>query len=272
MQFLFERAHGLLLPGGGANLYRNFDRKEGHGQVTVGFLKMWRHIQKMWTKGINFPIWGTCLGLEIMLLCISNDTKILSNLNNRGFQGEVYLDYENSAIFKKMPLDLRLNIENKKLLNFHHVYGISVKKFTTTTKLHEKLKVTGISRDQDGKWFCAMLEGRDRPIFLSQFHPEKQAFQWTSKGDVVGNKPSIELSQHIAQSFVLECMKCKTEKTFNSMAELQFYNFQQFRQIYTPQKLYKVYAIDFKFREYDKEHKKRISEKQIGTSSKKIFN
>ena len=43
------------------------------------------------------------------------------------------------------------------------------------------------------------------------------------------------------------------------MAELQFYTFQQFRQIYTPQKLYKVYAIDFKFRDYDKEHKKRIS-------------
>jgi len=43
------------------------------------------------------------------------------------------------------------------------------------------------------------------------------------------------------------------------MAELQFYTFQQFRQIYTPQKLYKCYAIDFKFREYDKEHRKKIS-------------
>lgn len=54
--------------------------------MTAGFLKMWRQIQKMWAKGINFPIWGTCLGLEVMLIAISNDIKILSNLNHRGYQ------------------------------------------------------------------------------------------------------------------------------------------------------------------------------------------
>ena len=70
-----------------------------------------------------------------------------------------------------MPLDLRLNLENRKLLNFFHIYGISVKKFMSTPKLVEKLKITGISKDQDGKWFCNFIEGKDRPIFLSQLHP-----------------------------------------------------------------------------------------------------
>lgn len=54
--------------------------------MTVGFLKIFRYIQKMWTKGINYPIWGTCLGLEVMLIALSNDIKILSNLNSRGHQ------------------------------------------------------------------------------------------------------------------------------------------------------------------------------------------
>lgn len=54
--------------------------------MTVGFMKIFRYIQKMWAKGINYPIWGTCLGLEVMLIALSNDIKILSNLNSRGHQ------------------------------------------------------------------------------------------------------------------------------------------------------------------------------------------
>ena len=71
---------------------------------------MMRPIQKMWAKGINFPIWGTCLGLETILVTLTNDTKILSRFNNRGYHSYIYPDYENSKILKKMPLDLRLNL------------------------------------------------------------------------------------------------------------------------------------------------------------------
>ena len=70
-----------------------------------------------------------------MIIAISGDTKILSLLNNRGYQTQVYCDYENSTILNKMPIYLRLNIENRKLLNFFHIYGISVKKFMSTPKL-----------------------------------------------------------------------------------------------------------------------------------------
>ena len=44
MQFLLERSHGMLLPGGAANLYRNYDIKEGMGVITIGFSKIFRHI------------------------------------------------------------------------------------------------------------------------------------------------------------------------------------------------------------------------------------
>lgn len=52
----------------------------------------------------------------------------------------------------------------------------------------------------------------------------------------------------MAQSFLEQCLKCKAEKIFASTAELQFYVFQQYKQIFTPEKHYRVYAIDFKFR------------------------
>lgn len=63
IEFLLERAHGMVIPGGGANLYKSYERKEGFGPVMVGFFKIWRMINKLWQKGVHFPIWGTCLGL-----------------------------------------------------------------------------------------------------------------------------------------------------------------------------------------------------------------
>lgn len=103
MEFLLERAHGLVIPGGGSNLYKNFNKREGQGPVMVGFLKVWRFIQKLWSKGVNFQIWGTCLGFEMMLLAISGDVKILSCLNSRGHQAEIYSDYDNCNMLKKIP-------------------------------------------------------------------------------------------------------------------------------------------------------------------------
>lgn len=59
-----------------------------------------------------------------------------------------------------MPLKLKVNIENKKLINFMHSHGITVTKFQANAKLREKLKIISISEDKDGKWFCSALEGK----------------------------------------------------------------------------------------------------------------
>ena len=76
----------MLIPGGGSNLYKSYEKKEGFGPVMIGFFKIWRMINKLWQKGTYFPIWGTCLGLEIILMAITNDVKVLSNLNSRAHQ------------------------------------------------------------------------------------------------------------------------------------------------------------------------------------------
>ena len=97
-----------------------------------------------------------------------------------------------------------------------HSYGISVKKFLSEAKLTDKLKLTQISKDKDGKWFCSGLEGKNMPIFISQYHPEKQAYQWTRNGDIKHNKDAVELSQFLASSFVGQCRMCRPLKDFGS--------------------------------------------------------
>lgn len=97
-----------------------------------------------------------------------------------------------------MPIKLRLKAENRKLINFQHTYGISVKKFLSNQKLCDKLKIVQISKDKDGKWFCSAMEGKNLPIFISQYHPEKQAFQWSKTGEIRHNRDSVEMSQYLA--------------------------------------------------------------------------
>lgn len=77
---------------------------------------------------------------------------------------------------------MRIKAENYRLINFQHSFGISVKKFINEPKLYEKLKITQISKDKDGKWFCSALEGKNTPIYITQYHPEKQSYQWTKTG------------------------------------------------------------------------------------------
>lgn len=33
-------------------------------------------------KGIYFPVWGTCLGFEVLLLSIAKSNNVLSNFNS----------------------------------------------------------------------------------------------------------------------------------------------------------------------------------------------
>jgi len=44
--------------------------------------------------------------------------------------------------------------------------------------LNKLFKVTAISYDGDNKPFVAAYEGRNLPIFGTQFHPEKSSFEW----------------------------------------------------------------------------------------------
>ena len=83
----------MLIPGGNSNLYKVYNTKEGVGNVTVGFKKLWKFINKQWGKGIYYPIWGTCLGFELVLLMISGDMKILNSLNSKGHTQDIFSFY-----------------------------------------------------------------------------------------------------------------------------------------------------------------------------------
>lgn len=249
MEYLLESTNGLLVPGGNSNLYKNYETKEGSGEVTLGFRKVWRLVNKMWARGVRYPVWGTCLGLELVLMMITEDTKVLSTLNSRNHTSEVWAHYEDSLIFRDMPTQIRLNIENRKLLNFFHRHGISLNRFLYNEKydkLRKELKLIGTSKDKDGTWFCSFLEGIRNPIFISQFHPEKQAYEWNPTAVINHHYEAIEASQYFANQFVEQCRKCPNK--FASKEEEWYHLIYQYVPQFEQEKHFQTYFIDLRFR------------------------
>lgn len=70
------------MPGGGPTLWANETSKEGFSEL----MKIAKYIidlaKEANDKGDYFPIWGTCLGFEELLIALTNDLKILDDMNH----------------------------------------------------------------------------------------------------------------------------------------------------------------------------------------------
>ena len=96
---VFEGLNGLLLPGGGTELVVEENDKIGltpYGVVGKKLLKMAIEIND---NGVYFPVWGTCLGFELMILAISDDLRVLE-------KGFLSLNYSNTISFLEVLLFL----------------------------------------------------------------------------------------------------------------------------------------------------------------------
>ena len=80
-----DQINGLLVPGGGTELtFDKEEKKEKFGNLTKfgsQAIKIMKYAEKLNQK-IYFPVWGTCLGYEAMLLAASDNNTILENYDS----------------------------------------------------------------------------------------------------------------------------------------------------------------------------------------------
>ena len=73
----------------------------------------------------------------------------------------------------------------------------------------------------------ALLEANDYPFWASQFHPEKNAFEWTqNRNNIPHSKEAIETATFFAQYFVEKTRKNHNNfETRNAEEQYLIYNF-----------------------------------------------
>ena len=169
-EWYFNRVDGIVIPGGGAKtdllLY----------QTAMVFI---RHSLELWhNKRKLFPIWGTCLGFEIIVTLLGhifplqefNALRYMKNL-------ETTKETAGSSLFSGPGFspEFMKTLTTAPIMEFNHSHGISPQKFRANVVLHRVFAVTAVARDRDGKAFVAAIEGRNRlPIYGVQGHPERQ--------------------------------------------------------------------------------------------------
>jgi len=76
-----------------------------------------------------------------------------------------------------------------------------------------------------GDTFIAAVEAREYPVYATQFHPEKNPFEWRVKAD--HSKQGVEIAQFLANFFVQETRRNHHKfDTNQQVQELLIYNFE----------------------------------------------
>jgi len=226
-QALFKQLNGLLLPGGNAPLVG----KGGYAEVGQQFFEMAKQDND---EGDFFPIWGTCNGFELLTVLSSNDdTSRLTSCNSMDQASPLHLipKWEGSGVLGMAPPDVIQELTEEQLtINFHH-FCLTPANFTKygLDKFWNPLTYNFDIYDLE---YLSFLEAKKYPFIATQFHPEKNIFEWSLKEPMIPHSSAaIHVSLYFATHFVN--MARRSTHRFNDRATEESFLIYNFSPIYT---------------------------------------
>ena len=212
LTFLFNSINGLFLTGGGANLYiqslSNNTRTPSNNTAAAAYLLNLAVEANL--NGNYFPVWGTCQGWEIIGLVLSQNLFILDNVtNDENVIRNMSFTYKakESRLWENMDDNLWNWVQNDAITFYAHQNSISVEGFYHNLYIREILEVLSVSYAGYGRWFVASIEGKSLPIYATQFHPEKNTFEWEIQTNAPHSYQAILFEQYCANFFINEVRK-----------------------------------------------------------------
>lgn len=215
---ILGKINGVLLPGGGTTLVITKTKKP------TKFAKTGMHIIKKAIEfndnGDHFPIWGTCLGYELLLLAVSKNMSLLIDVDGANDVAKTINVTEEGleGLYANMDSHLLHKIQTENLSYYHHKHTPDPKAFTTNANLKSNFSVAAWTLDSEGEQYAAMVQGKVYPFTGTQFHPEKNTFEWATGTAIPHSLEAVMSQQHYAYYFVNQTLKSK--HGFGSVEEL----------------------------------------------------
>ena len=179
LDLLLDSVNGVLFTGGGVE---NLTWANPF-MVTADYI--YRKVLAKNDAGIFMPLHGTCQGMQVLALLTSRNQSVLS---------EYAFDSENMSL----PLDITwdghhssrlLNADTAPsgvvetlggspvTINLHHD-GVRVGDFEDNQELGAFYVLVSTNFDRRGQAFVSTMEGWDYPVIGTQWHPERNAYEW----------------------------------------------------------------------------------------------
>ena len=168
-----KMVHGVVLIGGGISNVKTHSDQQYKSLIHV-VRRIFEHAVRENDRGTYFPLWGTCLGFELLAMMpehIDHDYFKRLQLEHK-FRLGTLLFTGASRLRDAFPKELQQKVACTPSVNHIHKYGFSMAA-PHTVKLRRYLNIVSVDRADDGTEFMNMFEYKHYPFYGSQWHPEK---------------------------------------------------------------------------------------------------
>ena len=229
MDNIFKKINGLYFIGGGDIIIKNHEYTQYTN--TSKYL-----IQLALNGGEYFPIWGTCLGFELLTLIISqniDELKWCPDLLCTEYSTNLQFlnPSEPNRMFKSFTKQQIEELEHNNFTYNWHNWILTREMFNKNPNLFSFFNVLSVSYSKNGEYeFISSMESKTYPLYLIQFHPEANNFGQHPEELSVNNQQSSRISQVFSDYFVDECKK--NSHTFEDLEEEVKYDINNYPKVY----------------------------------------
>ncbi|CAM6036511.1 unnamed protein product [Sphagnum compactum] len=219
----FAAINGILFPGGATSLDDNPFYQTAE--------KLFKMVTKANDNGDYFPLYGACLGFQLLTVIVSQNHSILGKFEATHKPAPLLLvgDWvKDQSIFQWVPLGVVDKLSKQPLAMENHHQGVSPQTWFSNELLTDFFRVLTTTQDNNGKMYISTVESQRYPILGVQWHPEKHAFEW---GDdmIPHSVDAVQLTQAVANYFISEARKSQHKPISDEEErELMMYNYKPF--------------------------------------------
>lgn len=204
---LARSINGVFFPGGSVYL-----EDESSRAFMLSARTLLNEVLLANREGEHFPLWGTCLGFEMLMLLEGRDggenqsaqASLLSRFDASNISLPLHFTPKARAskLFGGLPEDVFTTFSSLPVAMNNHIFGVSPETFLSSPSLCESFTILSTNWDRQGKEFISTVEHVKFPIFGSQWHPEKPIYEWWARESMNHAPESIRANNEMARVFV----------------------------------------------------------------------
>uniref|UniRef100_A0A7G3ACW2 folate gamma-glutamyl hydrolase n=1 Tax=Lutzomyia longipalpis TaxID=7200 RepID=A0A7G3ACW2_LUTLO len=195
---IMMKINGILFPGGATW----FNQTNGYSEAAEHIYAIAVDLND---RGEYFPLWGTCLGFELLTYLSANSREHRAHCSSQKqpLPLDFMPDFRSSRMFAKAPESIIEILANDPVTPNFHQFCVTQENLTDYG-IADQWRVMSDNKDWNGFTFLSTIEHTKYPFYGIQFHPEKNLYEWIYNNNISHTPEAILAAQYFAQFFVDE--------------------------------------------------------------------